>query len=102
MSVQTISPNLAAGSACKEFSDCCLMCCPRTGELAGLKVQDIILALNDKPVDSLPPPALIFPRTPEVSKCKSDTPRLSGIVIGCSHRGTSTPVGSPADLQTLQ
>jgi len=36
-------------------------------DLAGLRVQDVILALNDKRVDSLPSLPLIFPRTREVT-----------------------------------
>ena len=56
MSVQTISPNLAAGLGLpRNFGLVVSDVLPGgPGELAGLKVQDIILALNDKPVDSLP------------------------------------------------
>jgi serine protease Do len=56
MSVQTITPNLAAGLGLPRnlglvVSD---VLPGGPGELAGLRVQDIILALNDRAVDSLP------------------------------------------------
>ena len=56
MSVQTITPNLAAGlSLPRNFGLVVSDVLPGgPGELAGLRVQDVILALNDRPVDSLP------------------------------------------------
>jgi serine protease Do len=56
MGVQTITPNLAAGLGLpRNFGLVVSDVLPGgPGELAGLRVQDVILALNDRPVDSLP------------------------------------------------
>jgi len=56
MSVQTITPNLAAGLGLpRNFGLVVSDVLPGgPGELAGLRVQDVILALNDRPMDSLP------------------------------------------------
>src|SRR6267142_6478846 len=56
MRVQTITPNLAAGlSLPRNFGLVVSDVLPGgPADLAGLRVQDVILALNDKRVDSLP------------------------------------------------
>src|SRR5882672_6068589 len=54
--VQTITANLAAGLGLPRNSGLVVsdVLPGGPGDTAGMKVQDIILALNDKPVDSLP------------------------------------------------
>src|SRR5712664_168664 len=54
--VQTITANLAAGLGLPRNSGLVVsdVLPGGPGELAGLRVQDVILALNDRPVDSLP------------------------------------------------
>jgi len=56
MGVQTITANLAAGLGLPRNSGLVVsdVLPGGPGDTAGMKVQDIILALNDKPVDSLP------------------------------------------------
>src|SRR5712692_6407322 len=56
MGVQTITPNLAAGLGLPRNSGLVVsdVLPGGPGDTAGVRVQDIILALNDKPVDSLP------------------------------------------------
>jgi serine protease Do len=56
MSVQTITPNLAAGlSLPRDFGLLVSDVLPGgPGDRAGLRVQDILLALNDKPINTVP------------------------------------------------
>jgi serine protease Do len=104
MSVQTITPNLAAGLGLpRNFGLVVADVLPGgPGELAGLRVQDIILALNDRPVDSLPLLAFDLSTHAGGEQIKSEYPRVR-IATGCSNR-TSTDnrlaVWQPANSPT--